>query len=176
MVATVYTDGSYLADNKVGGYAYWVKTHKGQHQLSRLCPADMDDITLCEAYGIYQAIGHTLHYYPCMKQINLFSDSKGAIELLSAPVFKWKGDRTRQAIAKRLYVAYAQLLNRHTIVINMQYRPQHSRKHGNGKQAQDWCNMMARQVTLTEVEQRHALPRIAVKGPGVGTKGLRKVG
>jgi ribonuclease HI len=158
MVATVYTDASFLNEDGIGAYAYWMKTYTGSKQLARLCPAAVTDSGMAEVYAIYQAVGHACHYYPTLSHVNLFSDSLMAIKLLTQVT-----TNTQHKGLRRLHQVFRQLLHQKKIEVTIQYREGHGKETGNGGFAMKWCDNAARAVAMSELDQRHKRPRHRIK-------------
>lgn len=86
LCVTVYTDGSYCPDRKVGGWAFWVK-YEGRSEIISGHVPQVADCNRMEMIAVEKAIGHVHTMSLRYTTVVLVTDSQYVLdELLKKPL------------------------------------------------------------------------------------------
>lgn len=124
---TVYTDASH----KDGIFAWgcYIKSEWGRLELHGLCPSEITDINMAEAYAIGQSIYKSKKSWPQLKGFYVRSDSQNAIG--------WLTKGTRNEIGMRIKASVDSLTV--GLVVNWKW----IRSHQRNSTIQAWVNNRA---------------------------------
>jgi len=93
---TVYTDASHK--DGIFSWGCYIKAEWGKSELHGICPDEITDINLAEAYAIGQSIYKSLKKWPGVKGFYVRSDSMNAIGMLKTGTKNTVGARIKASV------------------------------------------------------------------------------